>query len=245
MKLIIFVKATNMELDYIGDELELFSAASNWKSYWSCTVQKYISGNVLEVGAGLGGNAPYLIENADSYTALEPDKALASLIDVPNAEVICGTTSDLVGRKFDTILYIDVLEHIKDDASEFARATSLLSDKGILVILCPAHQFLYTPFDNAIGHFKRYSKSDFKILSDVNESVYLEKAYYLDSIGIAASIANKYILRSKMPTQEQVHTWDKLLVPISRIVDKVLFNNIGKTVIGVWRKIDKTSHRSI
>ena len=74
-------------------------------------------------------------------------------------QVEVGTTHDRRGRRaFDTVLYIDVLEHISDDGSEVARASQLLRPGGYVVALSPAHQMLFTPFDAAIGHYRRYSK---------------------------------------------------------------------------------------
>jgi 2-polyprenyl-3-methyl-5-hydroxy-6-metoxy-1,4-benzoquinol methylase len=59
-------------------------------------------------------------------------------------------------ERFDTALYIDVLEHIRDDQTEVARVGRHLTPGGHLVVLAPAHQALYTLFDAAIGHFRRY-----------------------------------------------------------------------------------------
>ena len=76
----------------------------------------------------------------------------------PACEIRCGTTGDLApDEMFDTALYIDVLEHIEDDTAEVARVCRHLAPGGHLIVLVPAHQALYTPFDAAIGHFRRYT----------------------------------------------------------------------------------------
>ena len=67
---------------------------------------------------------------------------------------------------FDTILYVDVLEHIADDAAELARARRLLTPEGNLVVLAPAHQSLFSPFDAAVGHYRRYDERTATILGD-------------------------------------------------------------------------------
>lgn len=59
--------------------------------------------------------------------------------------------------RFDTILYIDVLEHIADDRAELVEAARRLNPGGYLVVLSPAHQWLFTAFDAAIGHVRRYT----------------------------------------------------------------------------------------
>jgi SAM-dependent methyltransferase len=135
---------------------------------------------------------------------------------------------------FDTILYMDVLEHIEDDRGEVARAAKHLRPGGHVIALSPAHQWLSTPFDQAIGHCRRYSKATFGALkTDDLEKVCL---VYLDSIGFFASLANKLMLKSAMPKPSQIAFWDNVLVRISRVVDPVLGFSAGKSVLAVWRK---------
>ena len=138
---------------YLGGELALFRRASNWKAYWATSIAPYLRGDVLEVGAGLGGNVQPLLAagtHLTSLTLLEPDAGLArqacgaaSSATVP-VEVRQGYLSDLVAdRQFDTILYIDVLEHIAADAEEFRRAAGRLRPGGRLIVLVPAFPYLF------------------------------------------------------------------------------------------------------
>ena len=66
---------------YEGQELELFAHALNWKSYWSTLIKGYLGKRVLEVGAGMGANTPYLNSNAAEWVCLEPDERLAASIE--------------------------------------------------------------------------------------------------------------------------------------------------------------------
>ena len=67
--------------NYIGNELDLFENATNWKKYYTKILKKYIFGNVVEVGAGMGGTTSYLQNNnVQSWVCLEPDIKLCSLI---------------------------------------------------------------------------------------------------------------------------------------------------------------------
>src|SRR5687768_13800067 len=130
-------------LEYQGRELELFSHAKNWKRYWSKTLRPYIGGRVLEVGAGMGANTPVMQSGRVSgWTCLEPDSTLVTALRAKRAsgempqgcEIVHGTLAELPpGDLFDTVLYIDVMEHIADDAAEFQRATQVLAPGGHLV----------------------------------------------------------------------------------------------------------------
>ncbi len=231
------------ELDYAGSELELFSAAHNWKRYWSGKVAPFVRGRVLDVGAGIGATIDTLGNCAGTqWTALEPDPVLAARIEARTGQfaapvdVVCGQISDLpADRGFDTLLYIDVLEHIEDDAGELRSARDLLAPGGHLVVLAPAHQWLYSPFDRAIGHFRRYSRPALRAC--VPDGLEVVSLAYLDSVGLLASLANKLLLRSAQPTPAQIALWDRAMVPVSRWLDPVFGGGLGKSVVLVARRV--------
>ncbi len=231
------------EFTYVGSELDLFAAVHNWKSYWSSQIRHFIHGDVLEVGAGLGANTPYLRPGGNrSWVCLEPDSLLAKQLaaNVRNgsatgdSEVVCGTLQDLYGSQFDTIVYIDVLEHIENDRKELEDVMRLLRVGGRVVVLAPAHQVLFTAFDAAIGHFRRYDRTMLRSITP--EGLRLEKMWYLDSAGLLLSSANRLFLRQSMPTKAQLHFWDQCVIPISRLLDKCTFGSVGKSIVAVWRR---------
>ena len=135
---------------------------------------------------------------------------------------------------FDTIVYIDVLEHIEDDRGELARAAELLVPGGHVIVLSPAHNWLYTPFDKVIGHYRRYSRPALRALAP--GALKLVRMDYLDSVGLLASLANRLILHQSMPTHRQIAVWDKGMVRLSRLLDPVLGDNVGKSVLGIWKR---------
>jgi SAM-dependent methyltransferase len=221
---------------YVGSELSIFEKAHNWKKYWRTQIAPYVRGDVLEVGAGIGANTRILASLAfDSWTALEPDAALAGRIELlsPRHSKLVGTLDD-VRSFFDAILYIDVLEHIEDHGGEMRRAAARLKPGGALIVLAPAHPFLYTPFDAAIGHFRRYTRASLRAVAP--ENLTMAHLAYLDCAGVLASAANRLLLRSAAPTERQILTWDRFLVPVSRILDRMLAGRVGKSVLGIWRR---------
>lgn len=217
----------------MGSELALFEKARNWKTYWRSVIAPFVHGAVLEAGAGIGANTRLLRELPHSrWTALEPDAALSAQIEGAD-EVLTGTLDDLPDeRRFDTILYIDVLEHIQDDRAELRRAAAHLNDGAHVIVLSPAHNFLFTPFDSAIGHFRRYSRESLRQAAP--PELALRKLIYLDSAGMLASLGNRLLLQRSMPTESQILTWDRVLVPLSRALDPIFAGRVGKSVLGVW-----------
>jgi SAM-dependent methyltransferase len=228
---------------YVGSELELFSAVHNWKAYWSSRILPFVSGDTVEVGAGIGANTPYLDRKGEArWVCLEPDADLTAQLAInlergkirEKYEIVCGTLQDLGPDQFDTILYIDVLEHIEDDRQELANAAARLRSGGRIIVLSPAHQRLFTPFDAAIGHFRRYNRRMLRAITP--SSLRLEQLYYLDSAGLLLSSANLLLLRQSMPTKTQLAFWDRCIIPVSRILDPCLFRSMGKSIVGIWRR---------
>ena len=237
-------KTTTHAFHYSGRELDLFGTATHWKGYVKSALAPYLVGHVLEIGAGMGGSTVALCsDRQESWTALEPDANLCAELQARikqaklpvSIEVKTGSLSDLdATTRFSCILYLDVLEHIKDDAAELAAAAQHLAPGGALVVVAPAHPWLFTEFDRAIGHFRRYTARTLARLTPAG--LELARLEYLDSVGLFASLANRVALRTATPTARQVGFWDNFMVPISRRVDPLLFYRVGKSILSVWRK---------
>lgn len=234
---------TNYE--YEGAELEIFRHAVCWKSYLAAQIGPHLRGDVLEVGAGIGANTRILCQDGlPSWLALEPDEKLADSMrqafdeDPPHVptEVVVGTLANLApDRHFDTILYVDVLEHIEDDRSEVGRALDHLRPQGTLIVLSPAHQWLFTEFDRAIGHHRRYSAKSLRKI--IPQGLSERRLAYLDSVGMLASAANRFLLKSGRPSLGQIRLWDSVMVRSSRFLDPFTLHRLGKSILGIWQKV--------
>lgn len=229
----------NNTSEYLGGELELFQYASNWKKYFSKQISPHIKGDVIEVGAGIGANTEFLFNSKiSSWTCLEPDSKLASEIPskasniISKINIVIGTIESIENAKFDTIIYIDVLEHIKDSRLEIQRAKQRLKINGKLIILVPAYNFLFNEFDKQVGHYRRYNKH--LLLSEVNSTLKCKRLFYLDSFGFFASVANKYFLKKTLPSSSNINFWDKILIRISKPMDFITFKSFGKSLIGIF-----------
>jgi SAM-dependent methyltransferase len=233
-----------MQFSYIGTELELFAKATNWKNYLSKKLRPYITGRVIEVGAGLGSSTKYLCDRSHvRWVCLDPDAKhashLKSLIAAgklpPCCEVRCSVLADLArGDLADTILYVDVLEHIQDDEAEMLVAAAHLAPGGHIVVLAPAFNSISSPLDKAVGHYRRYGRDDATRLS--SQSLSLQATFFLDSAGFFASALNRLILRKSLPSARDIKIWDKLIVPISILTDKILGSLFGRSIVMVWQK---------
>jgi 2-polyprenyl-3-methyl-5-hydroxy-6-metoxy-1,4-benzoquinol methylase len=233
-----------MAMTYPGSELALFAEARHWKRYVAQMLAPYIGERVLDVGAGIGSNIRYLHHaGIREWLCLEPDPEMAWRLAESLARGALPSTCHVVGggiaalergAAYDTILYLDVLEHIADDRAELAEAAARLASRGALIVLAPAHAFLFSPFDAAIGHHRRYSKAS--LIAAAPRDLVLRSCYMLDSVGFFASLANRLLLKSAQPTAREIALWDRVMVPLSRAVDRATGYRFGKSVVAIWRR---------
>ncbi|MCG2787823.1 MAG: methyltransferase [Anaerolineae bacterium] len=225
---------------YIGSELEIFAHAQRWKAYYKSLIAPFFGQRVLEVGAGLGATTAALCDGKqDEWICLEPDPNLLAQLHSRPLPGCCrpqlGFASTLTpDPRFDSILYIDVLEHIEDDRAELQRASYHLAPGGKLIVLSPAYPFLFSPFDASIGHYRRYTRATLSSLTPPGCRLILLR--YLDSVGLLTSLANRLFLRQSLPTHAQILFWDRRLVPLSRLLDPLVGFRFGRSIIGVWEK---------
>ena len=224
------------KINYKGWELNFFDQAQNFRDYqWSLFKNK-IKNYVLEVGPG---NCVFL----DRYNSkskkihlFEPSIKIRNRIKkkfktIKKVKVI----SKYSKSKYDSIIYLDVLEHIKDDKIEVFNAYNRLKKKGHLIISVPAFQHLYTDYDKKIGHFRRYSKKEFNnIFSKLKIKKYTMK--YFDSIGYFLILFSKHLkFSNKVNFKGSVKIWN-FLIPISKILDFFLNRILGKSLMVIIQK---------
>ena len=228
--------------EYPGEELDVFSLAVNWKEYFARILRPYVAGAVLEVGAGLGETTRTLWNpSVRRWVCVEPDPRLAdrlarTLSDLePRPEIIVGDLGRVPGAcDFDCIAYIDVLEHIRTDATELRAAASRLRRGGHLLVLSPAFEWLYSEFDEALGHERRYTKRTLSAVFPAElERV---KLFYADSVGCLLSLGNRLLLRQSLPSERQIRFWDQSVIPVSRVVDRLVGRSFGRSIIAVYRR---------
>jgi SAM-dependent methyltransferase len=201
-------------------------------------------GDVVEIGAGIGGTTLALHDGrSHRWVCLEPDADQAKQLRATVRKslglcapgVIAGSLRALAERpSFDCVLYLDVLEHIQDDRRQIEEAARMVRPGGHIVVLSPAHQWLFSEFDKSIGHIRRYDKRHLRSL--MPQGWMEKKLVYLDSVGVLLSLANVLALRQALPSRWQLSLWDRLCVPLSRIIDCILLGNFGKSILAVWEK---------
>ena len=224
-------------IQYDGFELDHFDSAYNFRKYQISLIKNYLSGKLLEVGPGKGGLTFFYSQFVKKPTLIEPEKKLYKLLKKKFNKkdfIIRNCTINKIQKKFDTIIYFDVLEHIKDDLGEIKTASKKLKKNRYLIFSVPAYQSFYSSFDKSVGHYKRYNKKDFIKISK-KTGLKIDKMIYYDSIGFFLLVLNRIFSLKQTNLKNKLFFWN-LLIPLSRIIDFFTFNKFGKSLLCVFKK---------
>lgn len=225
--------------NYPETATERFDDANLHIKYCLSKIQKYIKGNILEVGAGCGSfTRNYYNKDIHNIILTEKDdRNINNLKSIfknnENIKVVRSSIDDIEG-KFDSILYFHVLEHIQDDLKEIKEAEKKLKPDGHLIIMVPAHQKIYSNLDKAVGHFRRYEKEFFK-----NDffNMKLINFKFLDSIGYVLYFLNRIFFKKEtFPSKLKIFLWDKIFTPVTVIVDFFTNYKMGKCIVAIYKK---------
>ena len=229
---------------YFGKDLEAMSFAHNYHKWIVDEIAPYLGKNVAEIGAGMGNFTEYLLtRNLTRLMAFEPSDNMYKVLQEKYASNKCVTTvNNFFEEKsadyldaFDSVCYINVLEHIENDKEALSHAYKTLRNNGHIIVFVPALQFLFSDLDRKVGHFRRYSKFGLvNIVQSVGFSI--ERVKYFDIVGIIPWYI-AFVLLKQTTTEGNVSLYDKLVVPIMRKVEHVMTPVIGKNLLLIGKKV--------
>jgi SAM-dependent methyltransferase len=224
--------------NYPIEATEKFDNANFHRKYCMSFVKKFIKGEVLEVGAGCGSFTKDYINNDIQITLTELDNKnyenLKKFFGKRKNTTIIHERLSNINKKFDTIIYLHVLEHIQDDMGEIIEISKKLKTEGNLIIMVPRFQKLYSSLDKAVGHFRRYEIDFFK---KKMSGLTRQKLISLDSMGCLLYYLNKIFFKEeKFPSEKKIFIWDKIFTPITILADFLTNYTIGKCILTVYKK---------
>jgi hypothetical protein len=227
------------KINYDGWELKFFDKSKNFRNYQLQLIKKFIKGYIAEVGPGNGMNASSYIKYPKKIDLYEPTRKLYLQLkkSFKKNNKVSTYNKKFISQKekYDSVLYLDVLEHIKDDKNEIIKAIKSIKKGGYLIINVPAYSHLYSKFDNDVGHHKRYEKKDIRIILKGLEFKKLDLTYY-DSIGYMLSLLSKLTSSDyKKKFEQKIKVWD-FLIPLSKKIDYLISNLFGKSLLVILKK---------
>lgn len=230
--------------------LQNFSKADKFNNWLYDEVKHYQFGTTLEIGSGIGSISSYILQSGDItflsdlrnyYCDLLKEKFkgyknLSGVIQLNLADEQFSINNHHLLEKFDTIIALNVVEHIENDKNAIQNCYQLLKPNGRLIILVPAFQKLYNTLDKELGHYRRYTKISLQSLLE-NENLKVTHTSYFNSTGIPGWFFAGTILKRNLIPEKQLFIYNKL-VSIFRFIDKIVKHYFGLSVIAVGIKSD-------
>ena len=198
--------------------------------------------NILEIGAGLGQISSMLVQSGRSVTSLEPDPKLCKQLmastqslgvrSFPSTlEQALSLNQISKDEKFDSVVIVNVLEHIENDIQELQIAKDVLNPDGKIIIFVPAMPSLYGSMDAISGHFRRYRRTE---LEAVVRAAGLEtkSIHYFDPIGVLPYWLSYRVLKRQTLGTSSVALYDKVIIPMSIFLSRLVRSRgLGKNLI--------------
>jgi SAM-dependent methyltransferase len=218
--------------------------ADNYTRWVLDGFRPYFGRRFLEVGLGHGGYRRFLPVDID-YLGLDidPDCVARAQARSPTERFLVADVTDpqlpsrIADEAPDTVLCVNVLEHIEADAEAVRNLMRVLAPGGHLLIFVPAFPVLYSDLDRMAGHVRRYTRADIpRIVVDGAE---LLRHRYFNAVGGVGWLANKALRHSSLnasSVNSQIRLFDRFVVPIARTFDLVADRVFGQSMTMVLRK---------
>lgn len=207
--------------------LDGFSIAGQFNAWMADTIRPYVGQNVLEIGAGMGNLTRQLAGRRKRYVATDLDtehmaRLRSRLHHRPNlTTAICDLSraSDLMPfyGQMDTVVCLNVLEHVEDDLGGLRNIYSSLSDGGRAIVLVPHGQEIFGRLDEVLGHYRRYSHEQLRARME-EAGFRIEKILEFNRVSRPGWYLNGKLLKKDRITRMQLQLFDR--------------------TVWLWRKLD-------
>ncbi len=228
----------------ISVEIQRRLAESEAYNYWIYkNISPFVKNRILDIGCSIGNITKFFLDKELVIGLDTCDEAIrvisGNFKEHKNFKVFNGGVTEdkviaLAGEGIDTVLCINVLEHVEDDLKALGNIHSVLMENGRLIIMAPAIKGLYGSMDEADNHFRRYSKRELnKKLAD--SMFYIEKQFYMNFLGIICWYIDGKILKKKLIPMSHYSLYDRLVPGISGI-ERLIRPFIGLSLVTVCGK---------
>lgn len=221
--------------------LEVNSSARNYLGWIEELCAPHLGGRVLEVGSGRGDLTAAFAEGRQLVATDCSEQNLrhleARFAGSPNISVEPLDAARFEpGEPFDSVVMVNVLEHISGDVKALERLRSGLAPGGRAIIYVPAFMALYSPWDAKIGHFRRYTKAS---LAETVEAAGLRitDLRYVNALGAGVWLTFCRLLRQEPAQSWVVRSWDRLAIPVLHGLERRVTPPFGISVFCVAERL--------
>jgi len=232
---------------FYAEDLRQMQKAVNYRDWQFRMVEPFLGKRVLEVGGGIGNFTPQLASDGRNVTSLEPnefchDQLVEKTRDNPDITVLRATVETLDSvltrdERFDSVVMMNVLEHIKDDRAVLMELKRRLAPGGRIVVLVPAGPWAFGRTDERLGHYRRYAKGYSRELSKA-AGLTVEFMRYYNFIGIWAWWWNAKMGKLEGQSDAQIRVFDHWIVPLLSRIERFISPPVGQSILIVTKEVE-------
>jgi SAM-dependent methyltransferase len=230
--------------DYTLRDQELMKAAQQYFAWQARLARRELGRRVIEVGCGVGNFTRHLLDRelvisldveADCVARLQRNLGSPANVTAMKMDVVDPAFLELRSYGVDSVVCLNVLEHVQDDLTALRHMASVLPPGGKAVLIVPAFEALYGPIDHNLGHFRRYSKRGLRSLAA--SAGFDARLRYMNSVGCVGWWVNARVLKRTVQSAGQIATFDRWIVPVLEWIEGRVEPPFGQSIFAVLTRI--------
>jgi len=237
-----------LEEDLVGlDTLQAIANAKKFNRWMYDMIKDHLRGDILEIGSGIGNISQYFLQEDRTITLTDvrnsyvtflteqfsKSKTLQKIIQLDLVDPLFDEKHQHLFSKYDSAFALNVIEHIEMDNLAIKNLKKLVKPGGTILILVPAYQILYNAIDQELQHYRRYTANQMKGLL-AQDGWLIDRSFFFNAMAIPAWWLSGAVFRNKTIKSQQMNVYDQL-VPVAKMVDKIVGHKIGLSLIVVAR----------
>jgi SAM-dependent methyltransferase len=236
------VRATT---EYTLRDQELMRAAERYFAWQSRIAGQELGRRVVEVGCGVGNFTRHLLDR-ELVVALDVEAGCVAQLgrNLGQPANVVARVLDVVDPSFvelrewgvDSVVCLNVLEHVEDDLLALRNMAAVLPPGGRAVLIVPALEALYGPIDEKLGHYRRYSKKRIRELAAA-AGFEVKRLRYMNSVGGVGWWVNARILKRSAQSPGQIRVFDRMVVPVLEWVEERVAPPWGQSLLVVLSRM--------
>jgi len=238
------MRPPNPTSEYILRDQERMQLAPNYFEWQARSVKEHVGRRVLEIGCGLGNFTRHVLDR-EFVVGIDVEEAclerlrhrfpdcsnvLVRLLDVLDPEFL-----ELKRYHLDSIVMLNVLEHVPDDVLALRHMHAVLPSGGNVILILPAFESLYGPIDANLGHYRRYSKVPFRTLAE-RQGFHVRILRYMNCVGFLGWWVNARIFKRTNQSEAQITFFDSKVVPLLSRLEAMSAPPVGQSLFAVLEK---------
>jgi 2-polyprenyl-3-methyl-5-hydroxy-6-metoxy-1,4-benzoquinol methylase len=232
------------ETDYRIRDQQRMQRAHNYFEWQARLACPPLGQRVMEIGCGIGTFTRHLLDrecvvgidvDAECVAQLERNLGTPPNLTARHMDILDDAAVNLREHRIDSVVCLNVLEHVSDDHRALRQMAALLPARGRVVLIVPAFGALYGPIDSKLGHYRRYSKASLRALAAAT-NFRVTQLRYMNLIGFFGWWFNARVLKKEEQSDAQIAAFDKIVVPVISRVERLLPPPLGQSLFVVLEK---------